>query len=179
MTAVISVVLWCAVILGVLYLLAIMPRMLHKPDTEPFKKVLYAHRGLFDNATNAPENSLAAFQKAVDAGYGIELDIQLTKDKIPVVFHDFTLDRVCGVKGKVCDFTYEELLKFPLSGSDQRIPKFSEVLSLVDGRVPLIVEICPSAPLQMRCFVIIRVCIAWNPSILWGYSGIAGIIRRL
>ena len=72
MTAVISVVLWCAVILGVLYLLAIMPRMLHKPDTEPFKKVLYAHRGLFDNATNAPENSLAAFQKAVDAGYGIE-----------------------------------------------------------------------------------------------------------
>lgn len=59
MTAVISVVLWCVVILGVLYLLAIMPRILHKPDTEPFKKVLYAHRGLFDNATNAPENSLA------------------------------------------------------------------------------------------------------------------------
>lgn len=63
MTAVISVVLWCAVILGVLYLLAIMPRMLHKPDTEPFKKVLYAHRGLFDNATNAPENSLGSLSE--------------------------------------------------------------------------------------------------------------------
>lgn len=177
MTAVISVVLWCAVILGVLYLLAIMPRMLHKPDTEPFKKVLYAHRGLFDNATNAPENSLAAFQKAVDAGYGIELDIQLTKDKIPVVFHDFTLDRVCGVKGKVCDFTYEELLKFPLSGSDQRIPKFSEVLSLVDGRVPLIVEfkieladmsLCPIADEMLRNYKGLYCMESFNPlGVFW------------
>ena len=79
------------IVLVVIYLLMIMPRMTGKPDTAPFKEWLYAHRGLHDNASDAPENSMRAFQKAVDAGYGVELDIQLTKDHVPVVFHDFTL----------------------------------------------------------------------------------------
>ncbi len=83
---------------------------------------------------------MAAFRRAVEAGYGIELDIQLTKDKVPVVFHDFTLLRVCGAEGRVCDYTYEELQEYELFSSEQKIPGFSEVLALVDGRVPLIVE---------------------------------------
>lgn len=146
--------------LAVLYLLMIMPRMAGKPDTAPFQKWLYAHRGLHSNEPAqrgedmAPENSLRAFRRAVEAGFGIEMDVQMTKDHIPVVFHDFTLKRICGREGKVCDYTYEELQQFPLCGSDQRIPKFKDVLSCVDGKVPLIVElkieatdlsVCPAA----------------------------------
>lgn len=68
-------------IIVVLYLLMIMPRMVKRPDFRPFTGRLYAHRGLHNNETNAPENSMNAFAKAVDAGYGIELDVQLTKMK--------------------------------------------------------------------------------------------------
>ena len=69
-------------------------------DRTPFINIHYAHRGLFDNASDAPENSLLAFKKAVDAGYGIELDVQLSKDNQLVIFHDATLNRMCGVDGK-------------------------------------------------------------------------------
>ena len=77
--------------LGGLYLAAVMPRIIKKPSKKPFVGKLYAHRGLHDNNSNAPENSMAAFKKAVEAGYGIECDVQLTRDGIPVIFHDFTL----------------------------------------------------------------------------------------
>lgn len=130
-----------AIALFILYLLMIMPRVSGKPDMTPFKKWLYAHRGLHDNDTEAPENSLKAFSRAVEAGYGIELDIQMTKDRVPVVFHDFTLKRICNREGKICDYTYRELQKFRLCDSDERIPRFEDVLKLVDGRVPLIVEL--------------------------------------
>lgn len=131
-----------------------MPRMTGRPDAGPFRNRLYAHRGLHDNTSDAPENSMRAFQKAVEAGFGIEMDIQLTKDGVPVVFHDYTLKRVCGADGKVCQYTYEELQQFALYGTDQKIPRFEDVLELVDGRVPLIVElkietvdtsVCPAA----------------------------------
>ena len=82
---VLGILLIVLVVLAVLYFLMIMPRMLHKPDTAPFKEWLYAHRGLHDNATEAPENSMAAFRKAVDAGFGIELDIQLTKARSVII----------------------------------------------------------------------------------------------
>lgn len=123
------------------YLFLIMPRMVGRPDIAPFLRWLYAHRGLHDNGGDAPENSLRAFQRAVEAGYGIELDVQLSKDQVPVVFHDFTLERVCGAKGRVCDLTWEELEKLSLCGTDQRIPRLEEALSVVDGRVPLIIEL--------------------------------------
>ena len=124
-----------------LYLLAIMPRMGHGKNRDPFMDVYYAHRGLHDNEGEAPENSLAAFRKAVEAGYGIEMDVQLTKDKVPVVFHDFTLKRACGKEGKVCDYTWKELKDIGLFGSRQTIPKFEDVLSVVLGKVPLIIEL--------------------------------------
>ena len=117
-----------------------MPRMLHKANMESFPEWLYAHRGLHDNTGDAPENSMEAFKKAVDAGYGMELDVQLTKDLVPVVFHDYTLERMCGVEGYVKDYTYEELQQFTLSDSEQQIPKFADVLALVKGSRPLIIE---------------------------------------
>lgn len=128
-------------LLALLYLFAIMPRMTGRPDASFLMQHHYAHRGLHDNASSAPENSMEAFRRAVDDGYGIELDVQLTRDRVPVVFHDETLDRVCGVCGKVRDYTFEELQAFPLLSSDARIPRFCDVLNLVGGRVPLIIEI--------------------------------------
>lgn len=100
----------------------------------------YAHRGLHDD--NLPENSAAAFDAACRAGYGIELDVQLSSDGIPVVFHDATLNRVCGIDARVLDRTAKELGKTALSGKPEHtIPTFADVLRLVDGRVPLMVEI--------------------------------------
>lgn len=136
-----SIVLCIALVLLVLYLLAVMPRMLHRPDYQILKGWYYAHRGLHDNESDAPENSMAAFRKAVEAGFGIELDVQLTKDRIPVIFHDETLKRVCGAEGRVRDYTYEELQQFTLCKSQEHIPLFEDFLKMVDGRVPLIIEI--------------------------------------
>lgn len=134
------VVLIVLVVLIIAYFLMIMPRMTGKPDTKALMHHLYAHRGLFDNETDAPENSMKAFKKAVDAGFGIEMDVQLTKDDVAVVFHDWTLKRMCGVEGKVCDYTFEELQQFSLAKSEEKIPLFTEVLKTVDGKVPLIIE---------------------------------------
>ena len=112
----------------------------HK-DYDYFTSYLYAHRGLFDNKEEYPENSLPAFQRAVDHGYGIELDVQLTTDNQLVVFHDGNLLRMCKDDRMVCDCSYEALQKLHLKGSHQTIPLFKDVLKLVDGKVPLIVEI--------------------------------------
>lgn len=151
---IVLICLGCVLALAFIYLMMIMPRMTGRPDAAPFRKWLYAHRGLHDNASDAPENSMLAFRKAVEAGFGIELDVQMTKDGVPVVFHDYTLKRVCGVEGKVYQRTYEELQQLSLYGTDQKIPRFEDVLKLVDGRVPLIVElkiestdvsVCPAA----------------------------------
>ena len=105
----IKVLLIVLLVLAVLYLLAIMPHMTKRPDLTPFQGRYYAHRGLHDNAGDAPENTMAAFKKAVDAGYGIEMDIQLTKDRVPVVVHDFHLKRVAGADVRVDSLTLAEL----------------------------------------------------------------------
>ena len=101
------------IVLALLYMLLIMPRMTPRPMHE-FKGWYYAHRGFHDNKTDAPENSLKAMRLAVENGYGIELDVQLTKDEKVVVFHDATLKRVCGVDAKVNSMTYEELQQLRL-----------------------------------------------------------------
>ena len=147
------VVLGVFVFLVIAYLLMIMPRMVGKPDTKPFKNHLYAHRGLFDNESDAPENSMKAFKKAVDAGFGMEMDIQLTKDGQMVVFHDWSLKRMCGVEGKVCEYTFDELQQFSLLKSEEKIPLFTEVLKLVDGKVPLIIEYKIETPDASVCEV--------------------------
>ena len=123
-----------------LFLWMIAPRSAKKrPDTAPFLGMEFAHRGLHNK--NVPENSLRAFQGAVDRRLGIELDIQLSKDGEVMVFHDFTLNRVAGVDGKVINFTAEELGKMSLGGQDDGIPTLKQVLEAVDGQVPLIIEI--------------------------------------
>ncbi len=173
--AAVILIVWLT--MAVLYMLAIMPRMIGRAKREPFLHVLYAHRGLYDNTSDAPENSEKAFARAVESGYGIELDIQLSKDGVPVVFHDFTLQRMCGVEGKVCDYTWEELSKFRLGESRETIPCFQEVLRLVDGRVPLIVELkiegadtslCPIADALLQEYQGVYCIESFNPlGVLW------------
>ena len=148
---------------GILYFTAIMPRMINRPDTSLFKKKYFAHRGLHDNAGEAPENSMAAFSKAVEAGYGMELDVHVTKDGIPVIFHDFKLERICGAKGVIEDYTYEELQQFTLCSSEEKIPRLEELLSMVQGRVPLIIEIKSEKADVSECAIIDRM--------LRGYEG--------
>ena len=123
-----------------LYFLAVMPRMTGRADPAPFNTKFFAHRGLHDNKSGAPENSMPAFRKAVEKGYGIELDVQLSSDGVPVIFHDLDLARACGVQGLVRERTYEELQTLRLFGSEEKIPALKDFLEMVDGRVPLIVE---------------------------------------
>lgn len=129
-----------AAVLAALYLLLIAPRRLHRPNASLLQGRLYAHRGLHDGNQTVAENGLPAFQKAVDAGYGIELDVQLTSDGELMVFHDESLKRVCGVDGRLCDMTRAQLAQVPLPDGSA-IPTFREVLALVDGKAPLIVEV--------------------------------------
>ena len=100
-----------------------------------------AHRGLYLLDQSIPENSLPAFQRGRDAGYAMELDVQLSKDGKLVVFHDDTLERACGKQGRVDAFSFQELSEMHLFGTDERIPLFDEVLAVVDGKVPLVIEI--------------------------------------
>ncbi|MBF1041316.1 MAG: hypothetical protein HXK92_06675, partial [Lachnospiraceae bacterium] len=99
--------------------------MWNRPGKEPFMGVLYAHRGLFDHSAGIPENSLAAFRRAVDAGYGIELDVQLTADGVPVVFHDGTLARMARGESTKEKGSAAERPKEGASSSD--VPETPEV----------------------------------------------------
>ena len=135
----IQIIVSLAVILTAVYFfILVRPTKKTKPSEVLLRD--YAHRGLH-NGKDAPENSLAAFEAACQAGYGIELDVQLSRDGKVMVFHDYTLVRMTGCDKKLCELDAEELTKLTLGESDQKIPTFAEVLSLVDGRVPLLVEL--------------------------------------
>lgn len=99
-----------------------------------------AHRGLFDN-NGIAENSIVAFQKAVENGFAIELDVQMTKDGVLVVFHDDDLERMTGLKGDIREKTFREIRDLKLLDTDSKIPTFSEMLKAVDGKTPLLIEI--------------------------------------
>lgn len=109
-------------------------------DLEFLSRNLIAHRGYHNNKKGIPENSVLAFKKAIDNNYLIELDVRLTKDKKLVVFHDGNLKRVCGVNKSVKDLTYKELLKYNLFDTTLKVPLFSDVIKLVNGRVPILIE---------------------------------------
>lgn len=121
-----------------LYLWLIGGRVGH-PVLQELKKWNYAHRGLHNE--KRPENSMSAFRAALDAGCGVELDVHLLKDGNLAVMHDSSLRRTADADVCLEDLTTQELKNFRLSGSDEHIPLFSEVLSLFDGKAPLIVEL--------------------------------------
>lgn len=129
------------ILIPCLYFYCIMPRLTRKEETKSFTHRLFAHRGLFSLKDRIPENSMAAFRRAVDCGYPIELDVQVTKDNQIVVFHDYTLGRMCGIDLPLEEKTYGELLELSLQNTNEKIPLFSDVLKLVNGQVPLLIEI--------------------------------------
>lgn len=137
------------------YLFCLVPRLTTRKSMRAFSGTLFAHRGYHCAKKGIPENSIPAFEAAVSLGYGIELDVHLTRDGQLVVFHDDTLDRLCGVPGTPESMTWKELSSLSLSGTSHRIPLLSQILELVDGRVPLLIELkIPSSSLE-----ICRVCL--------------------
>ena len=120
---------------------AVAPGHLSRQSRSAFRGVNYAHRGLHSRDRSIPENSLSAFRQAAQEGYGIELDVRLSKDGKVVVFHDDTLNRVCGVHARVDELTWEELRALRLYGTDEQIPLFSDVLRSIRGAEALIVEL--------------------------------------
>jgi len=99
-----------------------------------------AHRGMFDNI-KIPENSIASFKKALKYNYSIELDVQLTKDNVLVVFHDNNLKRMTGLDKLITDTNYEELKKLKLLNTKESIPTLDEVLNLINNKVLLDIEV--------------------------------------
>lgn len=108
---------------------------------QDFCRLPIAHRAYHDLAQGRPENSREAIAAAIAAGYGIEIDLQLSSDGEAMVFHDYTLDRVTGEAGDVDARSAAALAAIPLSGGKAGIPTFAEVLAQVAGQVPLLVEL--------------------------------------
>lgn len=123
------------------YLFAVSPETSRQKQMTAFRGIMFAHRGYHCKEKKIPENSMAAFRAALKKNYGIELDIHLTSDNQVVVFHDDTLQRVCGINGYPEKMTTAQLRKCSLLGTDEHIPTFEEVLSLVHGQVPLLIEL--------------------------------------
>jgi glycerophosphoryl diester phosphodiesterase len=106
-----------------------------------FAQTPFAHRALHDVTQGRPENSRAAINAAIVAGYGIEIDVQLSRDGAAMVFHDYTLERLTNGTGDVKAFDAHALGAVTLWGSAEGIPDLAEVLELVAGRVPLLIEL--------------------------------------
>lgn len=103
-----------------------------------------AHRGLFDRE-KIPENSMLAFDKALEKGYSIEVDVNMTQDGYIVVFHDNSLKRMTGIKNDITTMTLSEIKKFKLLGTENKIPTFEDVLLQVSGKVPILIEVKPNS----------------------------------
>ena len=147
-----------------------------QPGLEALDGWLYAHRG-FHREPDAPENSLAAFRLAVSHGYGAELDVHLLSDGNLAVIHDSHLKRMTGKNGVVESLTEAQLPSFTLGNSSECIPTLRQILSAVDGRVPLIIELKPwkgnDARLCRRVFKELdhyqgAYCVeSFQPQVLW------------
>lgn len=128
------------IVLIILFLFALRCRSNH-PGMEALKGWSYAHRGL--HGEGVPENSMAAFKAALEGGYGIEFDLHLLADGNLAVIHDSLLNRTTGQAGRIEDLTTEDLKNYRLEGTEETIPEFQDLLTLYNGKAPLIVELKP------------------------------------
>ncbi|WP_101068392.1 glycerophosphodiester phosphodiesterase family protein [Roseovarius salinarum] len=111
------------------------------PFPRALRQLPIAHRALHDTAAGRPENSRAAIRAAIEAGYAIEIDLQLSRDGRAMVFHDYDLRRLTGETGPVRRRTANDLGRIALAGTEEGIPTLAEVLALVDSAVPLLIEL--------------------------------------
>ena len=135
---------WLCIALVVIILLELWFLAVQCRRNHPFMKTLrtfrYAHRGLHDKPA-IPENSMAAFRRALDNFYAVELDVHLMADGNLAVIHDASLLRTAGADVMIEDLTAADLKKYRLEGTEERIPLLGEVLALFEGRAPIIVEL--------------------------------------
>ncbi len=152
-----------------------------------YKGTMFAHRGYHNKDKGIPENSMAAFRAAVDRGYGIELDLHITRDGKLAVFHDDSLERMCQVQGQVESFTMAELKEFKLLDSGEEIPEFGEVLSYVHGQVPLLIElkipgrdtrVCKASYEMLKTYTGAYLVQSFNTLGLWWYKKHAPEVLR-
>ena len=158
-------ILWFLFILSVLLFLFAVYLLLISPAPKPYpaelrKDVLYAHRGLHDGNHDVIENSMKAFTLAMDNGYGMEMDLQSTRDGVVVIHHDNNTKRVCGVDADIEQTDYADL---PLLPDGTPLPLFSDFLKLINGKVPLIIELKAQKQYQHTVDAALE--------ILKGYSG--------
>lgn len=141
------------IILGILFLLLlflIFPSPRRHKDREILKGLQIAHRGLHNLFKDTPESSLAAIKRAVDLGFAVEIDIHITADGEVIAFHDSETERMCGVSGNIEDMTLEEIKKLRLVDTDESIPTLKECLELINGRVPIMIELKCGYTLNFR-----------------------------
>ena len=148
--------------------LAIKPRTSSKPDMSEIKRYDFASRGYYNIRKKIPENSLTAFTAAVEHGYGIVMDVRLSRDGVPVIFRDHKLWRVCGADGTVEESTWEKLKECRLSRTQETIPCLAAGLELVDGQVPVILNL--NVDLDNYGVLCARVC-----EVLDAYEGVFAI----
>ena len=154
MFAGILITLMIIIIVAVIYVFLTMPRVFDSANMD-LLATDYAHRGL--HTDSIPENSLAAFKNALDRSYGIELDVQISSDGEIFVFHDKSVARMCGAKKDLTSMTAEEIKQLRLLGTQEQIPTLNEVLTLIDGRVPLLIEIKYYANNEKLCAALAEV----------------------
>jgi glycerophosphoryl diester phosphodiesterase len=145
-----------------LYVLSVRGRTGH-PELHKLRGRKYAHRG--PHGPGIPENSMAAFRAALESGYGIELDVHLLADGNLAILHDSLLMRTTGAEGRIEDLTTQQLQPLRLEGTEERIPLFSQVLELYQGKAPLIVELKPYGG---NCAALCQKAVA----MLDGYAGV-------
>ena len=110
-----------------------------KKDLSYLRNNKFAHRGLYNREN--PENTVGAINRAIKNNVGIELDVHLLKDNTIVVFHDYNLKRLVGIDLKLSEINYEDIKKLKIDNTKYTIPKLEDVLKLIDGKVPVIIEL--------------------------------------
>jgi glycerophosphoryl diester phosphodiesterase len=138
-------------------------------DLDALLAVPFAHRGLHDSSV--PENSLWAFDRAAMAGLGVELDVQLSADGVAVVHHDRTLLRMCGVDQRVADIGAVRLRRIRLADTSETVSTLADALDLIDGRVPVLLDLKSGMSLPGR-----RRLVETVAADLVGYDGATGVV---
>lgn len=129
----------------------------------------YAHRGLYDPDAGIPENSIAAFDRAIARGFGIELDVRMTRDGDVIVFHDANLERLTDARGQIALMSWQQLKTIKLRGTSETLKTLHDVLMHIRGRVPVLIEVKATEKKYLpACFAVRRA--------LEGYRGKAAVM---
>ncbi len=174
--------------LFLLLLFLICPTLRNHPDRTLLNNMYIAHRGFHTSDSEVPENSLSSFKKAIENGYDIEIDIHVTKDGKVAVFHDDTLKRMCGKNIAIETLSSIELKKFRLLESNETIPMLEDVLTLVDGKVCLVIEykcdaknyerLCVAADKVLKNYIGKYIVQSFNPlAMMWFKNNRPEILR--